>query len=136
MSQTMNPDIKAEWIAALRDPEAKQTTGVLNRIAEGVEDFERGRPVGNCCLGVLCEIAVKHGVTERGEPDEGRGVVGYRDGDYFETGVLPTAVRNWSGLTDFNPDVLTSDGSMSTLATLNDRGMSFADLADLIDAQL
>lgn len=41
----MDPDLKAAWLAALRDPNAKQTTGVLRR-ADG----------SMCCLGVLCNV--------------------------------------------------------------------------------
>jgi len=40
----MNPEIKAKWVAALRDPSRKQIKGRLRR------------GDGMCCLGVLCDV--------------------------------------------------------------------------------
>ena len=48
----MKPEIQAEWVAALRSGEYKQGTGVLRSEAN---EF--------CCLGVLCDLAVKAGVA-------------------------------------------------------------------------
>ncbi len=143
MPEKMNPEIKAEWVARLRDPETKQTKGTLNRITEA--RIHRGTvPVGNCCLGVLCEIAAEKGVIERERHEEG-GVIGYVDNikdeyghgnAYTETGVLPNLVREWAGLSSFNPNVRDAGGRPRRLANLNDAGTTFPVLADLIDAQL
>jgi hypothetical protein len=125
----MNPEIKAEWLAALRDPEAKQTTGILNL----VEPSPVG-PIGMCCLGVLCEVAVKHGVVERSRGTYG--AMKYRgDGDErAEDGVLPESVVTWAGLGSNNPRV---DGGHTNLSNLNDdEGLSFAEIADIIEEQL
>ena len=46
----MNPQIKAQWVADLRSGQYEQGNGYLN--ADGKL----------CCLGVLCEQAVKAGV--------------------------------------------------------------------------
>lgn len=47
----MNPEVKAEWLAALRSGAYKQAQARLF-------DPETG---GYCCLGVLCDIAEKRG---------------------------------------------------------------------------
>lgn len=47
----MKKEIADKWVAALRSGNYKQTTGMLNRNNESF-----------CCLGVLCEIAIKDGV--------------------------------------------------------------------------
>jgi hypothetical protein len=54
----VNPDIKRRWIEALRSGEYRQTQEVL---------VEPDPILGDafCCLGVLCEIAVKDGVIVR-----------------------------------------------------------------------
>lgn len=41
---SMNPELKAKWVAALRSGEYEQITGSLKE------------PDGYCCLGVLCEV--------------------------------------------------------------------------------
>jgi hypothetical protein len=47
----MDPEVKAKWLVALRDPETKQTKGCLRR----GDSF--------CCLGVLSDIYAKeHGI--------------------------------------------------------------------------
>jgi len=46
----MNQELKTKWVNALRSGEYKQTTGCLER-------KRGGKPIGNCCLGVLCHIA-------------------------------------------------------------------------------
>ncbi len=144
MPEKMNPEIKAEWVARLRDPETKQTKGTLNRVTEDLDPYTGIVPVGNCCLGVLCEIAAEKGVIER-ERDEEGGVIGYvdkyedEDGVVhrdIETGVLPSVVREWAGLSSFNPNVRDAGGRPRRLANLNDAGTTFPVLADLIDAQL
>lgn len=130
----MNPDIKAQWTAALRSGEYPKTTGTLR-----TED-------GFCCLGVLCDLAVKAGEID--EPvTKDRGLQTHQvyyeyDG---EPSVLSTPVRNWAGLDMSNPDipyqesmrdaVWRSRGHVS-LAELNDNDYTFPQIADLIDANL
>jgi hypothetical protein len=125
----MNPEIKAQWIADLRSGEFVQGTGYLN--ADGKL----------CCLGVLCEQAVKAGVVE--SDMSGEGTV-YYDG---KDNILPDQVREWAGLPGANthdnpnnPDVTVHDTAVS-LAELNDgengwEGHTFGQIADLIEAQL
>lgn len=103
----MNPEVKASWIAALRSGEYQQGKGHLR---DGS---------AFCCLGVLCDPAAKAGV-------------GNWYGNTFDNcqKVLPENVMKWSGLTTSN-GVISGD----TLANLNDGGMSFTDIADVIEAE-
>lgn len=127
MANTMNPEIKARWTAALRSGEYEQGWGYLN--ADGKL----------CCLGVLCELAVKDEVII---PCRESSRCVYYDG---EDDVLPPSVRLWAGLPDRgenpdNPNVTVDDRAVS-LAELNDgengwERHSFDQIADIIDAQL
>jgi hypothetical protein len=58
---TMKPEIKALWIAALEGGEYKQGPGCLR--------YNSGVSVQHCCLGVLTELAVQAGVMK----DDGHG---------------------------------------------------------------
>lgn len=125
----MNPEIKAQWVADLRSGEFEQGQNYLN--ADGKL----------CCLGVLCEQAVKAGIIESGEDN---GIIFY-DG---KENVLSETVRAWAGLpeagpeivNEFNPSV-TVDDTPVALAELNDgengwERHTFEQIADLIEAQL
>jgi hypothetical protein len=133
----MNPVVKQKWLQALRDGSYKQTRGIL-----------QSQNAHFCCLGVLCDLAIKSGVevevlqpvgheewnlgNTRANPDE----ITY-DG-IFE--VLPPSVMAWAGLDDPNPDVNTSDieGDVcnSNLADYNDSGATFEEVANVIEANL
>lgn len=146
---SMDPEIKAEWIAELRNPEAKQGTGVL-RDADG----------SRCCLGVLCDIAVKHGVIPEPEWSDVVPVAAEYE-DWSGTVRIPASytppdkVVVWSGIPNCNPLInLTPElaervraagswvrvnhdtGYRSSLAGINDAGIPFAEIAQLIEDQL
>lgn len=83
----MNQDIKARWVEALRSGDYSQTKEVL----KGAE--------GYCCLGVLCEIAVKDGIVI-----ERDGVyISVEDESDFNHAELPDAVVEWAELPNYNP---------------------------------
>lgn len=107
----MNPEIKTKWIAALRSGEFKQGQGKLRT----GDTF--------CCLGVLCEL------YRRTTGD------GVWTGSHFlmASDVLPSSVRNWAGLTHSNP-VIFDDAT--SLAEKNDAGVSFSEIADIINNEL
>lgn len=123
----MNPEIKAQWDAALRSGEYQQTQGWL-RTDEGY-----------CCLGVLTDLAVKAGIGEWVEVRDDRfGFVARVDPSIGapEMGVLPLAVQQWAGLHSDTPQVV-NRGYRPPLTVLNDEyGDSFNDIADLIREQL
>lgn len=131
----MNPEVKAKWLAKLRDPETKQTKGCLKNTQ------------GMCCLGVLCDIYIKE--TGEGEWVDLDGVNFNFEYD-LETDrlLLPYRVRNWSGLPQvdgFNTlsfehsriNTITRgiNGSVPVTA-LNDGHYNFAEIADIIEKEL
>ena len=141
----MNQEIKARWVAWLRANADKQTTGRLNRVTSD-RDTD---PVGFCCLGGLCELAVQDGVIgallkESKEHGDFGTVMTYGNasvGDYYwSTTSLPSAVTRWAGLSSSDPEVrITSNhGEWTTnLTSVNDdEQYDFNQIADLIEAQL
>lgn len=96
-----------------------------------------------CCLGVLCDLAVKAGVV--------KSVLVSQDGVYYDDHdtLPPPSVADWAGIKvgggmmgSLNPTVTLTDGCLDNLANLNDRGhgdsgpLTFGMIADLIEAQL
>lgn len=131
----MKPEIKALWLEALRSGEYDQTKGWL---AVPKDDGA----VGYCCLGVLCDIAVKQGVEVPVTKSISGKALGY--GADANNMSLPREVMDWAGLPN-DPVVATPDGiseahtsTTITLAELNDEhsDFTFPVLADLIEEQL
>lgn len=125
----MNPNIKAQWLDALRSDEFEQGTGTLTRVND---DGTKS----HCCLGVLCELAADAGVVQRtvDETQVEQGIVGYTDGQNgAEVSILPHAVADWAGLDRWgNPDRYID----LNLPGLNDSGQSFDYIADVIENSL
>lgn len=126
----MNPDIKAQWVADLRSGDYEQGRAYLHTQPEqdGLEKF--------CCLGVLCDQAVKAGVIQRQyHPDENF----WTYGKDVESLVLPSEVMEWAGMTDSNPELRfkKSSSDVNSLADLNDTyNWTFEKIADLIEREL
>lgn len=131
----MNPEIKAQWVNALRSGEYEQGKYQLHYQDGAINEY--------CCLGVLCDLAVKAGVDVHLEKDGTS--VSYGD----QTGALPGPVQEWAGLDVANPmtPIMSShihdytdphvQDSPVTLAELNDSGrMTFADIADVIEGYI
>jgi hypothetical protein len=126
----MDAAIKAEWIAALRSGEYTQGKNLLRDSEDKM-----------CCLGVLCEIAVKHGVIPAPKRYTGEDELGgYQYGTAGEMSFPPSAVwRDWALLADRNPQVPNpnpDEDDDEGLAGLNDNGYTFAQIADLIEKYL
>ena len=135
----MNPEIKAQWVTALRSGDYQQGGNVLHRRTNGEHRY--------CCLGVLCDIALKAGVNLRHDPTgdcqcttcQQDGVRAYDGYDDF----LPPKVATWAGLDSVNPrttESIPDPGSgvganidNATLSYLNDNGKTFAEIADIIE---
>lgn len=117
----MDQTIKEQWVAELRSGNLLQGVGFLHQ-----GDMY-------CCLGVLCKIAEEQGATASNENHYNPGVISY-DGDSYS---LPYPVREWAGLSLIElPTVevpLPSIGKEETLASLNDSGLSFNQIADVIE---
>jgi hypothetical protein len=127
----VDKEIKAQWVAALRSGEYEQGRGYL-RTSDG--KF--------CCLGVLCDLAAKAGVVRVSESDDfAYGALYGLEDQVFG---LPAEVRDWAGggLTPEPYVKFTPPGEAERdfpLSALNDhkvKGQTFAQIADLIDAQL
>lgn len=128
----MNKDVKEKWLAALRSGEYVQGRNFLHRTDDG----------GMCCLGVLCDLAVKEGVVRQSpsRPEENAPAFAYDGATQF----LPTSVMNWAGLHSVNPEICYSGdtdddaapATADTLSELNDEGGDFELIADVIEEQL
>jgi len=138
----MDKRIKALWIEALESGEYKQSTGSLRYTPE-----DSGEPKF-CCLGVLCEVAIKDGLDIEFDPE----------GETYDgcSAFLPEKVQHWAGLEDEGGYVRSVDSGYlqthveytvpggdygyteeaSTLLTLNDAAMwPFEKIAKVIDEQ-
>lgn len=113
----MDPDIKNEWIERLRSGTIPQTINRLGR-ADG----------SRCCLGVLCDIAVEHNVIT--VTTEHRDLPLYDD----EDSVLPFRVMRWARLDTIDEG---RNGHIEAvdepLSSMNDTGMTFDQIADVIE---
>lgn len=126
----MRAEIKTLWVNALRSGEYEQARGALHRKGEGY-----------CCLGVLCDLAYKAGVVGRSKGFGTRYVYGSADNG------LPSEVREWAGLSGYDPVVKwrfeSSMGDIEWgadvfgLSYLNDGfHLTFDEIAELIEEQL
>ena len=131
----MNKQVKARWLAALRSGKYTQGTGALKQEGSTGSEF--------CCLGVLCDISGlgiwRERVTMYSRIKE------YIVTDEPELSILHPDVKTWAGLEAADPQVKPSTElqerygfkiEVPSLATLNDRGASFSEIADLIEEQL
>lgn len=117
----MNPEIKTQWLEALRSGDYEQTDNYLHRPGDGF-----------CCLGVLCDLHMKatDGASWEQEAETSSGMT-YPSEEGNHTTVMPEEVVKWAGLPDENPYI---DGIKSyTLAYLNDDGKTFNEIADVIE---
>jgi hypothetical protein len=121
---------RTKWVAALRSGKYEQGKGYL-RIGPR-----------HCCLGVACELAkkeldlpVKSAFPEvrenngkiESDPD---GELFYYDGC---VNTLPDAVLDWLGIKSPSGRFITEDDFNTSLAGLNDTGLSFGAIARLIE---
>jgi len=127
----MRKEIADKLVSALRSGEYSQTTG---RLRDG-DSY--------CCLGVLCDIAVKEGVIQPWELVKVS--YGYRYGfnvpvvesegeTYNESSVLPYEVRIWAGMKHANgsyDNVYSSE--TESLSSDNDNGASFYEISYTIE---
>ena len=115
----MNTEIKNEWVRRLRSGLYIQGKGRLKRA---------GR---YCCLGVLCGIAIDHGIIPPG------GTAGdlttYGAGN--DTSMLPGEVVAWAELSQLGVLPTRTHGELC-LADLNDVGFSFKQISDVIEELL
>ena len=117
----MDKHIKKRWLEALRSDRYSQCT----------ERLTNGK--GFCCLGVLCNLhALETGNTwsERFRNKNRNGI------HYLNVnGTLPSVVVTWAKLDSDDP-IPKNRYSIESLSELNDCGMTFKQIADIIDVGL
>lgn len=122
----MRADVKASWLEALRSGAYKQGSVFLNG------------PDGFCCLGVLTNLAVQDGVGEwvdRKLPGSDEvGVKNHMIENVPSTAMLSSGVQEWAGL--IGCDRYGDYGRGNSLANRNDHGEPFAQIADVIEADI
>jgi hypothetical protein len=134
-------NIVKRWVNALRSGNYKKGTGSLRKVGKIKDSF--------CCLGVLCELAVKAKVIDA---PYSNGQVGdeYKYKDC--TGLLPQEVMDWAGLSGaYGSGSFYGSGGFDlkngshydSLTQLNDgddikklKAQSFKQIANLIEKQL
>ncbi len=139
----MKSEIKQKWLAALRSEEYKQTKhGLKRKLDDG--------SFGYCCLGVLCDIAIKENPDMKWDTnshlscgDIGVQIYGV---DNDPQNVLTRKIADWAGLVERNPSITYTgtvikdhgnDEGYESLATLNDHhGCSFKEIAQVIEEQI
>jgi len=126
----MDKDIKTQWVGALRSGEYTQGIGHLKS--------KGGREPSHCCLGVLCELydkAMGDDAWEYGARLSGGDVLYAHKG---EKNYPSGEVMDWARLWDVVPDG--GDNTVSighdNLASLNDGGKSFEEIANIIESSL
>ena len=107
----MNKQIAKKWIAALRSGKYKQTKCAL-------KDKD-----GYCCLGVLCAISPwKYNFTRMTNAPHAKNMS------------LPPIVVNWAGMRSSGGEYQVEGNQYSNVLTArNDEGMSFSEIAKLIE---
>lgn len=111
----MNDNAK-KWVAALRSGKFKQGKGSLGDCGL------------YCCLGVACELAIENGVNINVKDEGGRKSY---DGAWA---TVPESVEKWLGLNEDTGGYEGEDG-YETLTEQNDGGMSFQEIADIIESE-
>jgi hypothetical protein len=109
---------RARWIAALR-------SGVYE---QGKNRLRHDNKF--CCLGVACDLAQNAGIGRwDGDTFRTDGVDDY-DGNDVE---LPYSVMEWLGIT--SPEGAWQNPYFESLTRMNDNGATFAEIADVIEAE-
>ena len=121
----MDKDIKTQWVGALRSGEYTQGLANLKRRdAEG--------ETSHCCLGVLCELYDKATGDDAWESNTvslcGRLPYAHKGENHYPS----DAVLEWASL--WGDEFV--NGGMESLASLNDGGKSFEEIANIIESSL
>lgn len=114
----MTPELKSLWIAALRSGKYEQTKSVL-----------RDERNGFCCLGVLCDLVEPENWSKSKTPNWPYwNFATTENGDPCYVNAFPSA--------EFLRRVGLNSAIAESLASRNDRGESFEDIATCIEARV
>lgn len=132
----MKQDIALDLIDRLRSGKYTQGHSVLRSTTDD-------GAVKNCCLGIVCDMAVEAGViTSPVVYETWAGETSYSYGDEengFNHAVLPEVVKDWAGFyTDNGSFVPDSDADQEMqehhcLSGFNDTGVTFPEIADIVE---
>jgi hypothetical protein len=131
----MNPERKAKLVAALRSGEYKQTQGCLRQD----DSF--------CCLGVATDLYIKDTDDGEWENHNNSTLYTFKNEREWEKYSLVKSIKDYFGFRDYDPEIETlfyrggekayldyQVGSVRvTLASLNDSGFTFDQIADVIE---
>lgn len=117
-------EVREKWVKALRSGDYPQTRSTLR------DD------IGFCCLGVLCDIAMKEGIIPKTELrryryTDGKTYVMYGNVGEMNSSYLPYSVAQWAGLCNNNGAF---GANNTSLARLNDEGKTFKEISDVIES--
>ena len=137
----MKPEAKARWLEALRSGKYKQGQGWLmskRRKSEVMGLWADTEALENtvltpvfCCLGVLCDL---HDASRWNTSDGTRVGLAYKNGEVPSRGYAPDDVMAEAFVEGVEPDVLRT--VQTRLAQMNDKRLSFTEIADWIEARL
>ncbi len=120
----MKPKIKQKWLEALKSEEYNQSSSRLKT------------DKGFCCLGVLCDIhrkTIKKKDYKWESPKDG--IFSYLESEAS----LPKIVIEWAGLSNewgnLKKEVKYKNVNHNSLYRLNDEGMTFKQIAKVIEKQ-
>ncbi len=123
----MNAEIKQLWNTALISGEYPQGCNALKNTYEKRDNF--------CVFGVLCDLYQKSHPESKWEYDTLRNSWFFNDGVERRNGVSTDLVNEWAGLDNCVP-IVSHNGVKDGLTTLNDRGVPFVEIAQIIEEQL
>lgn len=125
----MTPELKAEWVAALRSGDYKQARDAL-RIVDNEKNYSY------CCLGVLCDIMP----DVEWSPVNGHSYLYYAkfSSGHTSSAYIPRPEAAKLGLEKKIIDTTrqTTHAIDNILMGMNDQGKTFAEIADYIEANL
>lgn len=128
----LNPEVKTQWLTALRSGDYTQAMGVLKQ-------GHAAGPTSHCCLGVLSELAPQSLGEFVFTSGFGWNYIA-TDGQH-EGSVCPASVKRWANLetsTGYTIIGVDPDGGRvgENLASLNDARFTFEQIADIIEYAL
>ena len=129
----MKKEVAKKWVKALRSGKYKQGDGCLKQT-----NLKKNKTY-HCCLGVLCELYNEQ--MTKSKKKKLNDVVDKHGLHSFdkEVEVLPDNVKEWAGLFgkngSFSDEQINSDNEYASLASMNDLGCSFKEIAKTIEKE-
>ena len=124
MYRKLPKEFKADWLKALRSGKYCQGMVKMRSNKMGKKQF--------CVLGVLCDLHRKLNRSSINKWFVNKwGEFLYREKGWF----LPSVVSEWAGMPDDTAEVIYGNRE-EKISVLNDKGLSFKKLADLIENHL